>query len=435
MLEILKPNYNLIRLVGLLDQVPEKNFMKYCRRFDSAGYNRDTGPTDNISKQALQDYLYPEFRKIMFSDFLDENHVRFSINDTKQFNLSIINVESQIIHPIFVVQSELFLFRGYIGLFTLKIELQPDQSIEIISEVLNKIRNFNSKDSENIEWHDWISKNYLTGIPLRSTDNKPVEADEFSGSKFKLFTAYDIEVKEEDRQDLLYDLGTVSPIYSGKGLTNLSPDPNYFKHILQNRISVFKNWEALCLFDGFCAIGQNFLLDKNGKLKKDWDLTYSRIYIFRLFFKYNLYRYSSLITKVDADNVIKFRDQFEFFLNKYHISHISVNFLPNIIFEKVGHALDVQLEVDMFRERIRNLSQAIQEQKQAKTNFLLQTVTTISGLGFLVDIQEYLQQLKEYTNLSMSSVYLLLGSTLIVGFLSIFYYLEPKKFINWFRRK
>ena len=32
MLENLKPNASLIRLVGLLDQVPDKNFEQYCKR-------------------------------------------------------------------------------------------------------------------------------------------------------------------------------------------------------------------------------------------------------------------------------------------------------------------------------------------------------------------------------------------------------------------
>ena len=435
MLEKLKPHTYLIRLVGLLDQVPDKKFMQYCKRFEAGGYIRDFGPTEEKAKQSLQDYLYPDFRKVMFGDAKDEHHVRFSNSDRRRFNLVITKGEDQSTHSVFVVRCELYLFRGHIGLFSLKIELEPDQTIGVISDILNKIRNFNAKDSDNYDWHDWISKNYLTGIVLRSTEKNPVEADEFSGSKFKLFTAYDLEFNEEDRQGLLYDMGTVSPINSGKGLTGLSPDPDYFNQLLQNRVAAFKNWEALCLFDGFCAIGHKFLLDRDGVLKRDWDETYFRIYLFRLFFKYNLYRYSTLISKENSDKAVECRDQFEDFLNHYNISHISFNFLPNMIFEKVGNALDLQTEVDMFRERIRNLSTAIQEKKQAKTNFLLQLVTGLSGLSVLSDLPGIVDQVLKFTHWTRTelSVYVIL-LLVVLGF-GVFYYLKPEQVKKWFVRK
>lgn len=435
MLEKLKPHTYLIRLVGLLDQVPDKKFMQYCKRFEDGGYIRDFGPTEEKAKQSLQDYLYPDFRKVMFGDAKDEHHVRFSNSDRRRFNLVITKGEDQSTHSVFVVRCELYLFRGHIGLFSLKIELEPDQTIGVISDILNKIRNFNAKDSDNCEWHDWISKNYLTDIVLRSTEKNPVEADEFSGSKFKLFTAYDLEFNEKDRQGLLYDMGTVSPINSGKGLTGLSPDPEYFNQLLQNRVAAFKNWEALCLFDGFCAIGHKFLLDRDGVLKRDWDETYFRIYLFRLFFKYNLYRYSTLISKENSDKAVKYRDQFEDFLNHYNISHISFNFLPNMIFEKVGNALDLQTEADMFRERIRNLSTAIQEKKQAKTNFLLQLVTGLSGLSVLSDLPGIVDQVLKFTHWTRTelSVYVIL-LLVVLGF-GVFYYLKPEQVKKWFVRK
>lgn len=230
-------------------------------------------------------------------------------------------------------------------------------------------------------------------------------------------------------------MGTVSPINSGKGLTGLSPDPEYFNQLLQNRVAAFKNWEALCLFDGFCAIGHKFLLDRDGVLKRDWDETYFRIYLFRLFFKYNLYRYSTLISKENSDKAVKYRDQFEDFLNHYNISHISFNFLPNMIFEKVGNALDLQTEADMFRERIRNLSTAIQEKKQAKTNFLLQLVTGLSGLSVLSDLPGIVDQVLKFTHWTRTelSVYVIL-LLVVLGF-GVFYYLKPEQVKKWFVRK
>ena len=204
---------------------------------------------------------------------------------------------------------------------------------------------------------------------------------------------------------------------------------------MENRVAAFQNWEAICLFVSFSSIGSNFLLDKAGNVNLSWDQTFFRVYLFRLFFKYNLYRYNSLVAQSDSDKLVNHRDQFEEFLNQYNISHISFNFLPNLIFDKTGNALDLRSEIETFRERIRNLSTAIQEQKQAKTNLLLQAVTALSGLGFLVDINTYLHQIQEFTHLSMLAVYVLLVLILLLAGFGIYYYLEPQKVKKWFARK
>jgi hypothetical protein len=204
---------------------------------------------------------------------------------------------------------------------------------------------------------------------------------------------------------------------------------------MKNRVAAFKNWEAIALFDGFCALGTGFLLDHKGEIKKDWDITYFRLYLFRLFFKYNLYRFSTLISNAEQDQTVEYRDQFEDFLNHYNISHISFNFLPNLIFDKMGNALELEREVEMFRERIKNLSSAIQEAKQAKTNKILQLVTALSGLGVLADINNYLQQFQEFTNITMFKIYMILVFILITAATGVYYYLEPEKFKKWFARK
>ena len=435
MLENIKPNASLIRLVGLLDQVPDKNFEQYCKRFEAGGYRRDVGPTDIHLRQRLQDYLYPDFRQIMFSDAKDKKHVRYQTEKELNFDLSLYVGDQAKVYPIKVVQSELYLFRGHIGLFSLKIELGEASTLGDYSNVLNKIRNFNAINTNNKQWHEWITENYLNGIDLRSTESKKVEADEYSGSKFKLFTAYDFAIDTKERWGLLYDMGTVSPIGSGNGLTVFSPDQEYFQSLMQNRVAAFKNWEAICLFDGFCVIGEKYLSDDKGAIKKEWDETYFRVYLFRLFFKYNLYRYSTLIANAESDKTVKYRDQFEDFLNQYNISHISFNFLPNLIFDKTGNALDLRSEVEMFRERIRNLSTAIQEKKQAKTNFLLQLVTGLSGLSVVSDLPGIIDQILKFTHWTKIELSIYVVLLLVVLGFGILYYLKPELVKKWFARK
>ena len=123
MLENLKPNATLIRLVGLLDKVPDKNFEQYCQRFEEGGYKRDIGPVNDESKKFLKDNLYPDFRNIMFSDANDRYRVRYVTHVESSVTIKDLDEKSSQVYAIKVVQCELYLFRGHIGLFSLKIEV------------------------------------------------------------------------------------------------------------------------------------------------------------------------------------------------------------------------------------------------------------------------------------------------------------------------
>ena len=441
MLENLKPNSTLIRLVGLLDQVPNKNFETFCSRFEANGYKRDVGPESEDSKKFLRDTLYPDFRNIMFSDAKDKHHVRFLIDKKSAVTIKDLDSKSTQVYIITVVQCELYLFRGHVGLFSLKIEFQEGLNINDIRNHLFNIRLFDVLCTNGQAWHEWISNNYLTGISLRSTVRETVEADEYSGSKFKLFSAIQLDpvdakqISAQDRQNLLYDIGTVSHIGSAGGGKYFSPDPEYYASVMENRVAAYQNWEAICLFDSFSCIGSSFLLDRDGNINASWDQTYFRIYLFRLFFKYNLYRYNSLVTQSDADKLVRYRDQFEDFLNRYNISHISFNFLPNLIFDKTGNALDLRAEIETFRQRIRNLSAAIQEKKQARTNLLLQLVTGLSGLSVLSDLPAIIDQILKFTHWTRTEFSLYAIILLIVIGLGVLYYLKPEVVKKWFIRK
>jgi hypothetical protein len=441
MLENLKPNATLIRLVGLLDQVPDKNFEQYCKRFEAGGYKKDIGPANEESKKFLKDNLYPDFRNIMFSDASDRYNVRYTTHVESSVTIKDLDEKSSQVYAINVVKCELYLFRGHVGLFSLKIEIPEGLNLSDIRNHLFNIRLFDVLCTNDQPWHDWISKNYLTGISLRSTERETVEADEYSGSKFKLFSAIQLDpegskkITAQDRQELLYDIGTVSHIGSAKGGKYFSPDPAYYATVMENRVAAYQNWEAICLFDSFSCIGSNFLLDKEGNVNLSWDQTYFRIYLFRLFFKYNLYRYNSLVAQSDSDKLIKHRDQFDEFLNKYNISHISFNFLPNLIFDKTGSALDLRAELEMFRERIRNLSTAIQEKKQAKTNFLLQLVTGLSGLSVVSDLPGIVGQILKFTHWSKTEFSIYVSILVAILGLGVLYNLKPEIFKKWFARQ
>jgi hypothetical protein len=424
---------SIIRIVGLLGEVKDKDLKTYVSKFTNIGYERDLYPIEESKKseksiQFLRDYFYPDFRKIMFLEDDDQDSIRMVCNIEKEVSLGYGPGDNRIFYDIKINKCEVYLFKNQIGLFSVSVSLKNDNySIDELSNILSIVRSFDTPVQNQTNWMDWIGNNYLSGTVLRGKD---VMVDEYSGSKFKLFTVIDADFDKESRSDYLYDLATTSKLGSSKGVGDYAPDPDYVNEIMKNRISFFNNWEALCLFDGFCCVGTNQLDNRNSIKYSTWDYTYFRIYLYRLFFKYNLYRYNSVIHH-DKEETTKYRDQFEAFLNKYNLSHISFNFLANDLFNKTGEALELEKELTIFRERINNLSTALQEKRQAKTNLLLQAVTVLSGISSVGPIFDILKEVEKWLGWSDALFYSVLVIIILIFGGAILFYLMPEKVRKW----
>ena len=438
-----------IKVVGLLGDFTKKEAADYQKKMTSHGFYLDDYPIINEQnsirkneklENGLKDLFYPDFRNVMFLKNQNDERKLLSrryINNTKHPLILLkknYNDNSILEFPIIVSKTEVFLFPNQIGLFSLTIEINKNEkSLEEINDIIFLSRQFETQTSTELKWHEWITKNLICEIELRSKKNKVVKADEYSGSKFKLFSVIDCEEKE-NRSALLFDMATASRLGTGNGSGDNAPSIEYVEDVSKNKISVFNNWEALCLFDSFTCVG-------NGILKEDWQIstweyTYFRIYLFRLFFKYNIYRYNSEL----HDKPVKLRSQFEGFLNDYNLSHISFNFLPNELFEKMGLALKLDEELSAFQNRINKLSSAIQEEKQSRTNMLLQAVTALGAISSVQPILNGLSIAKDYLGLSSLLFYTLLMMLILGIVLFIINYIMPekiasaKKYISrWFK--
>jgi len=429
-MEAVAVNNYIIKIVGLLGDVnPKQDFPQFLE----AGYKKDLFPTDDQGKpderkiQGLRDYFYPNFSNIMFLDDTKSGNYRLIKNGFSSVSLTYKkrNEYDQGIHyPINIIASEIYVFDGYFSIFSLSVKIETNQedqkvSLSDISNVLSIIRNFSTSTTENTEWHTWISKNILCDKPLRGAN---VKADEYSGSKFKIYSVVDFDHNSQERSNLLFDLATTSPLGSASGNNIFSPDPEFYDTLMQNRIGVFKNWEALALFDSLTCLG-------HGQLSMPWHYdswshTYFRIYLYRLFFKYNLHRYNSAIHSSDED-AVKLRDDFEKFLTRYNISHISFNFLANEIYRKSGIALDLDAELNSFREMINNLSKTIQEEKQARTNLLLQGVTILASITSIGPIFDLLQEVEKYLGWTDPIFYTVLSILIIFLVFGVLYFVMP----------
>jgi hypothetical protein len=180
----------------------------------------------------------------------------------------------------------------------------------------------------------------------------------------------------------------------------------------------------LPLFDSFTTVGYNLLNDDQHQVKYN---TYAnmrfRVYLFNLFLKYNLFRYNS---KINTDSV-KTRDEFEGFLNTYNISHISYNFLPNLIYHGLRKSLQIDNELKQFQDRINRISQAIQEKQQKRSNLFLGIVSFLATISSVGPIFNYLEEIRIKLLFNPFAFYFIIGIILIVIAFPILMYLFPEK--------
>ena len=419
---------SIIRIIGVFE---EKNNKDFNKKLTDNGFEKEINQ-DPYSFH--KNYWYPEFRDLMF---LQKEKTSVKVWK-KAINEKVVLENRQQTIPFNVDLVELFLFPNDLNFFTIEVSIE-DARLESYSDLTNIIRNFDSKvisdKGDEYKWVNWIEDHCLCGIKIASKKGDQANVDEYSGSKFKLYTIYETSEQTDTittRDELLFDLGCVSPLGSAGGNESFSPDEKYFYELLQDKVSVFKNYEILPLFDTFTCLGTNlFDKDVTSFSRKTWTETYFRIVLYNLFLKYNLFRYNS---KLNSDSSVKIRDEFENFLNTYNISHISYNFLPNLIAEKYRKSLQIDSELEKFQERINRISQEIQEKEQKRSNLLLTFVGIVTSLGSAKPIFSMVETFRSDHQLNSGLLYSLLSMALIGSSIPIIRFLFPE-FIKSIQRK
>jgi hypothetical protein len=437
----LKANAAIIRVVGIFE---EKYSKKLAQRFQKIGFKNEE--LADQTRGFLKNNFYPEFRDLMFLIQEDSSAQILQFNLGSEVTFQKRAGDALIDIPAQIQQIELFLFPN--GLHFFAIQFDPQQlELRDLSDLMFCARSFDTKmktTSVDMTWVEWIETNYLDGIQISSKTDKRIHVDEFSGSKFKLFSVIDIPESDhhidiQTRENLLYDLGSVAQIGTAGGNSYFTPSKDYFNTLMKEKIAVFNNYTILPLFDTFTVLGNNLITSTNENsipyLKATWTQTYFRIYLFNIFMKYNLFRYNLEM----GDDSVKVRDEFEGFLNTYNLSHLSYNFLPNLIFQQHRKSLQIDEELEKFQERINRISQAIQEDQQKRSNLLLGIVGAMTSISGLQPVLEYLEIGRKTVGMGYFSYYpvgLLIVLVLALPLLAYLFPEKKKQFLRkWKQRK
>ena len=373
-------NDSIIRSISIFDSNKKLQVLK--NELHSNGY------IDELFQEYDLDFFknsyYAEFRDFVFSNSSKDsiNTLRKDFNEVFLFHKKGTQIKLN--------YCKIFLFPE--GLHFFLLDFTPiGNTLNVISDTTFCIQKLelnnliSNEEQPTIEWIKCIESNCLKGNKILSTKEKHVSVDDYSGSKFKLFTVIDLEkqVSHEERLHLLYDIGCNARIGSAAGNDENSPSHDYFKELTNNKVSVFKNYDILPLFDSFTVIGNHILSPEIWK-RSTWETTYFRIILYNLFIKYNLFKFNKEV----KEDSIQTRNKFESFVNKYNFSHISFNFLPNLLFKNHRKALEIDSELSLFQERINRINQEIQERQQSRMNTLISIVTVLSSLSSISPIYD-----------------------------------------------
>ena len=415
----------LIRVIGIFNY--DRNFEKSIVKNGFVNIPLSAPQFVDSTKQFYRDKYYTEFNELLLTrngDDAVKSYVK-EIQMDLNFKKGIENIGAV------VKEAEIHLFDGHIGVFSLTVE--PHKwNFNLVSDLLFCLKMFSSVVvNENIQLHQWVSKFILNGVALRSTPEMHVESDDYSGSKFKIFSVFDVvedtASSSFQRDELLYELGTGSLLGSLSDFGYFAPSREYYFEIMQNRVSAFNNWSALALLDSYTAIGQD-ILTRTGQLDGMKLATYTRqyfsIYLFNLYMKYNVFRFN---TKFKEDPV-KYKMMFEDFMNNYNFSHISFDFLPNLIYSKMRLALGVEEEIKSFEKRLVSLAANIQEEQQKRQALLLGVISIITSIGAAEPFLEYAESIRSMLDLNSGLYYTLVTLLSVLVAIPILAFLFPTKY-------
>ncbi|MBC8146422.1 MAG: hypothetical protein H8E98_00380 [Bacteroidetes bacterium] len=283
---------------------------------------------------------------------------------------------------------DLYLFPHNIGIFSIKMTLQDEfQSIENISDFSNKIRLLYS-NIQLLEGNEISLKHFFE---QRIDDSIRLELNWDSyNPQLKSYIQIDLnnDLKHDERNQLIYDIGNVSPLGTSKGGKLLSPSKTYFEtQMTENLVTVFDNWSALSLFDTFTRVSNKFQDEY-----RSWEYNYFNIYIHCLYSKFFLYLTSTKLSDITIVNkeTAAIRDEFLEFINDELHSHISYKFLPNLLTEKLQNSLGIDKEVENMETKVQRINEHFQEKRENTLNIVISIIAFLSVFSSLYDFSEWM---------------------------------------------
>lgn len=235
-----------------------------------------------------------------------------------------------------------------------------------------------------------LSKNSTRRIPTGDYSASTVKRYQEllkNGNKLKCFVVAEEDPSQEypenyTRENLLFDMATNCPIGASVDPENpFHPSPEYYHHLVDNnKINYFWNWQGLALFDSFVVV-----LDRPKYYQLEaWHNEYFRfIYIHGLFVKNYLSEINKAFRK--ARPSIHLADEFQAFDKIFNSHHISHNFLPQAIYEKIRIGLEIDTELEQLHVSLEREAAKQEKHREQRMNLILAFVALLAIFSSIKD--------------------------------------------------
>ena len=348
----------------------------------------------NYDKHLINSIIKENFKEIKYNsesiEFLDQSYfseyldIMFKSTETgtkrfkKQVNHKIL-IED-INENVTVNFIEIFIFNDSfqdedIGIFSIDYQIN-NNDLNKISNISNALNKFNTSIKFNKK--KYLLKDFISNelLPNHNFYEKNSALNQYSGSKFKNYIVLDLDKKNLNIDNLLFEIGTCSKINTIHDNGDNAPSESYKNLVLSNKISCFKNYDSLALLDSFTTIGENNFNESNIFSQSTWSDIYHCIYVYNLYIKCCL----QIISNDFGSDAMSKRDEFQKFHNKYYLNKISFNFLPNELFSGIKKGLEIQDDSEFINARLETLATQVNEVQQKQQEFLLLCISIIALL-------------------------------------------------------
>lgn len=307
-----------------------------------------------------------------------------------------------------VLKLHLFFFPYKICLFAIEIEGQENSVANDLTfahfclrEVNNYVGWVEKDGPNNTKYKKWQVKlnapEYLETIeplielcPCYDKYENKYSVLTLTGNKLKVFQ---IILSDNTKEDFLFELGSLISIGCVSHYDNFnSPSEEYYNKLMsENKISVYRNWKALALFDTFTVLFDS--CDKS--VLYPWTNYYFRlIYIHSLFQKTMLFvvnkKFRSGEQTEECQILLHDMKEQEHW---YAFSNISYNFLPQLIYKFIDNGLEICDERESLRKYIEQESERQDKQNEFWIGKLVFYITLITILSALYDGSSLLKEL------------------------------------------
>lgn len=310
---------------------------------------------------------------------------------------------------------DVYLCPGGVGIFSCKIRpLEMENiSISMIPEIVKSIKSINKNviiNSEQYSLCDFFEQTILKSLMIK----KSLQS---YNPNLKTYAVIDLNNKSLDEKILnqvLYSIGTASEMGMSENEGLFIPSEIYYNQLLQtNRLSIFKNWTALCLFDSITRISLNLPDDH-----KIWEQEYYNIYVLNLYQKAFLYKVNSELSNLNkiTRNTESLKTKFISFINDFRFTAISYKFLPNLIYEKFNAVLDITNEVNQMEVKIQRINELAHKRRETAISRALNIMVFLSFFTAMTDFSHYMEGtgLTEENRFPFSSFILFICITIIL---------------------